>query len=124
MRLKSIHRPESEETGIDLAPMLDFFLNLLIFFIITAIFVKEVALDVNRPNSQQNSSDEGKAITIRVLETGDVFFNDRLVDIRAIRANVEKEKALKADIGVTVVADTKAKTGIVIKPYGFWDSPG
>jgi len=100
--------------GIDLAPMLDFVLNLLIFFIITAIFVKEVALDVNRPNNQQSSSDEGKAITIRVLETGDVFFNDRLVDIRAIRANVEKEKALKADIGVTVVADTKAKTGIVM----------
>ena len=41
----------SDETGIDLAPMLDFVLNLLIFFIITAVFVKEVGLTVSRPNA-------------------------------------------------------------------------
>lgn len=100
--------------GIDLAPMLDFVLNLLIFFIITAIFVKEVGLDVNRPSGADSTNDEAKGVTIRVLETGEVFFNDRLVDVKAVRANVEREKALQSDIGVTVMADAKAQTGIIM----------
>ena len=53
MRLRklSIASHHSDETGIDLAPMLDFVLNLLIFFIITAVFVKEVGITVSRPNA-------------------------------------------------------------------------
>ncbi|HTR01153.1 MAG TPA: biopolymer transporter ExbD [Candidatus Acidoferrum sp.] len=116
MRMRR-HGSEVHESshGIDLAPMLDFVLNLLIFFIITAIFVKEVGLDVNRPNNtQQQQDNEGKAITIQVLETGEIFFNSRLVDVRAIRANVEREKALQSDIGVTIVADSKAQTGVIM----------
>ena len=99
--------------GIDLAPMLDFVLNLLIFFIITAIFVKESGLDVNRPTASQEQSD-GKSITIQVLDTGEVFFNNRVVDVRAVRANVEREKALKSDIGVTIIADDDAQTGVIM----------
>lgn len=99
--------------GIDLAPMLDFVLNLLIFFIITAIFVKESGLDVNRPTASQEQSD-GKSITIQVIDTGEVFFNNRVVDVRAVRANVEREKALKSDIGVTIIADDDAQTGVIM----------
>jgi len=114
MRMKR-HSSEVHESshGIDLAPMLDFVLNLLIFFIITAIFVKEVGLDVNRPQSTQSDS-EGMSIQIQVLETGEVFFNNRLVDVRAVRANVEREKALNSDIGVLVIADKKAQTGVIM----------
>jgi len=100
--------------GIDLAPMLDFVLNLLIFFIITAIFIKEVGLDVNRPTAQQASDNEGMSIQIQVLETGDVFLNNRLVDVRAVRANVEREKALNPNIGVMVIAERKAHTGVIM----------
>lgn len=101
--------------GIDLAPMLDFVLNLLIFFIITAIFVKEYGLDVNRPtNVQAPDNSESKSIQIQVLNTGEVFFNNRIVDVRAIRANVEREKALASDIGVLIVADGEAQTGVIM----------
>ena len=52
MRLRrAVGEVHAEETGIDLAPMLDFVLNLLIFFIITAVFVNEIGLTVSRPNS-------------------------------------------------------------------------
>jgi biopolymer transport protein ExbD len=95
--------------------MLDFVLNLLIFFIITAIFVKEYGLDVNRPtNVQAPDNQDSKSIQIQVLDTGEVFFNNRIVDVRAIRANVEREKALADDIGVLVVADGAAKTGVIM----------
>jgi len=115
MRMRR-HSSEVHESshGIDLAPMLDFVLNLLIFFIITAIFIKEVGLDVNRPTQMNQSDSEGSSIQLQILETGEVFFNNRLVDVRAVRANVEREKALKSDIGVLVIADKKAQTGVIM----------
>lgn len=117
MKMQRHGSSDSHESshGIDLAPMLDFVLNLLIFFIITAIFVKEYGLDVNRPtNVQAPDNQNSKSIQIQVLDTGEVFFNNRIVDVRAIRANVEREKALADDIGVLVVADGAAKTGVIM----------
>jgi biopolymer transport protein ExbD len=101
--------------GIDLAPMLDFVLNLLIFFIITAIFVKEFGLSVNRPDSvSTNSPTENMNIQIQVTNAGDIFVNDRVVDIRAVRANVERLKALNSEAAVVIIADNDAKTGIIM----------
>mgnify|MGYP000159036708 FL=1 len=117
MKMQRHGSSDSHESshGIDLAPMLDFVLNLLIFFIITAIFVKEYGLDVNRPtNVQAPDNQDSKSIQIQVLDTGEVFFNNRIVDVRAIRANVEREKALADDIGVLIVADGAAKTGVIM----------
>ena len=60
---------DQEQTGIDLAPMLDFVTNLLIFFIITAVFVKEAGLEVNRPTSfEQPQEEDSKSIQIQILE--------------------------------------------------------
>lgn len=100
--------------GIDLAPMLDFVLNLLIFFIITAIFVKEFGISVNRPSELSQSSSEGSSIQIQVLSSGEVFVDNRLVDVRAVRANVERLKALKPEAGVLVLADNAAQTGVLM----------
>lgn len=102
--------------GIDLAPMLDFVLNLLIFFIITAIFVKEFGLSVNRPDSVQSNPNnaENMNIQIQVTNAGDIFVNDRVVDIRAVRANVERLKALNPEAAVVIIADDDAKTGVIM----------
>src|SRR5690606_9746491 len=100
--------------GIDLAPMLDFVLNLLIFFIITAIFVKEFGLEVNRPTDFAQSNPESSSIQIQVLNTGEIFVDNRLVDMRAVRANIERLKALSPDAGVLIMADEGAQTGVVI----------
>jgi biopolymer transport protein ExbD len=100
--------------GIDLAPMLDFVLNLLIFFIITAIFVKEFGVTVNRPSELSASSSEGSSIQIQVLNSGEVFVDNRLVDVRAVRANIERLKALRPEAGVLVLADNAAQTGVLV----------
>jgi biopolymer transport protein ExbD len=115
MRMRR-HVNESHESshGIDLAPMLDFVLNLLIFFIITAIFVKEFGVEVNRPTNLAQSNAEGKSIQIQVLDTGEVFVDNRLVDVRAVRANVERLKALTPEAGVLVLSDGAAETGVVV----------
>src|SRR3970040_676822 len=103
MRLRR-HRDaeEHDTTGIDLAPMLDFVLNLLIFFIITAVFVKEMGLSVNRPRGATAATKEAVSILIALRSTGEVLVDNREVDTRAVRANVERLHALKPEYGVVV----------------------
>jgi len=103
-------------TGIDLAPMLDFVINLLIFFIITAVFIKESGLTVNRPTSfEQESKDDSKSIQIQILDNGEIWVDNRAVDARAVRANVERMSAVNPDAGVLILAQDKAPTGVLVE---------
>jgi biopolymer transport protein ExbD len=120
MRLKrhgSVEEYGGGSHGIDLAPMLDFVLNLLIFFIITAVFVKEFGLQVNRPGGQvQQSGAAGEgSVSIRILSSGEIFVDDRLVDIRAVSANVERVHAVSPSKAVLIFAEEEAPTGVLIQ---------
>jgi len=107
---------DQEQTGIDLAPMLDFVTNLLIFFIITAVFVKEAGLEVNRPTSfEQPQEEDSKGIQIQILENGEIWVDNRSVDVRAVRANVERMSAVNPDAGVLILAQEKAPTGTLVE---------
>src|ERR1700746_993144 len=106
---------DDEETGIDLAPMLDFVLNLLIFFIITAIFVKEVGLTLSSPppsNNAKKTNDDDSPMDIAVHANGDIVVDQRVVDKGSVRPNVERFHGEKPEGSVIVVANTKAATGI------------
>ena len=111
------HGVNMDETGIDLAPMLDFVLNLLIFFIITAVFVKESGLSVNRPTSFETPPDDqdSKSIQIQILDNGEVWVDNRAVDVRAVRANVERLSAVNPDSGVLILAQDLAPTGVLVE---------
>ena len=107
---------DQEQTGIDLAPMLDFVTNLLIFFIITAVFVKEAGLEVNRPTSfEQPQEEDSKGIQIQILENGEIWVDNRSVDVRAVRANVERMSAVNPDSGVLILAQEEAPTGTLVE---------
>lgn len=102
--------------GIDLAPMLDFVINLLIFFIITAVFVKEVGVEVNRPTAfEQPEQSDNESIQIQILENGEIWVDNRAVDVRAVRANVERMSAVNPDSGVLILAQARAPTGTVVE---------
>jgi len=102
--------------GIDLAPMLDFVINLLIFFIITAVFVKEAGLIVNRPTSFNTPENPNtKSIQVQILETGEIWVDNREVDARAVRANVERMSAVSPEAGVLIMADERAPTGVLVE---------
>jgi biopolymer transport protein ExbD len=116
MRLRH-HRgyAASDHTGIDLAPMLDFVMNLLIFFIITAVFVKEFGVHVSRPSAGVGpATKEAGSLLIQIRAEGEILVDDRLVDIRAVRANVERLHAIKPDWGVMVVADENSDAGLLV----------
>jgi biopolymer transport protein ExbD len=115
MRLRR-HFHSEESTGIDLAPMLDFVLNLLIFFIITAVFTKELGLAVNRPGAQAaGQAKESGSIVINVLANGEVWLDNRVVDPRAVRANVERLHAIKPDYGVMIIAHEDTEAGLLVQ---------
>jgi biopolymer transport protein ExbD len=105
----------SEETGIDLAPMLDFVLNLLIFFIITAVFVKEVGLTVSRPTAAAAEKKEAGNILILIRSDGEVVIDRRVVDLRAVRANIERLHSQRPEDAVVVIADKGAHSGVLVQ---------
>jgi biopolymer transport protein ExbD len=117
MRMRR-HFDHEDSTGIDLAPMLDFVLNLLIFFIITAVFVKEVGLDVTRHGGAAGAASAEKetgSISVVIRESGEVVVDDRIVDVRAVRANVERLHAQKPDWGVMITTEQEAESGLLVQ---------
>jgi biopolymer transport protein ExbD len=104
----------SDESGIDLAPMLDFVLNLLIFFIITAVFVKEIGITVSRPNASNAEKKEAGSIIVMIRPDGEIVIDSHVIDIRAVRANIERLHAQRPDDAVVVAADKGAHTGILV----------
>jgi biopolymer transport protein ExbD len=117
MRLRR-HFDTTDSTGIDLAPMLDFVLNLLIFFIITAVFVKEIGIEVARHGGAAGGPASGKetgSISLIVRQSGEVLVDGRLVDARAVRANIERLHAQKPDWGVMVTAEQNAEMGLLVQ---------
>ncbi|HEX4896247.1 MAG TPA: biopolymer transporter ExbD [Solimonas sp.] len=114
MRLRR-HFDTSEDHGIDLAPMLDFVLNLLIFFIITAVFAKEVGLTVSRPNANTAEKKDAGTLLISIRENGEIWIDRRVVDVRAVRANVERLHAEKPEDSVVVIAEKGSQTGILVQ---------
>jgi biopolymer transport protein ExbD len=102
-----------DEHGIDLAPMLDFVLNLLIFFIITTSFVREPGVFVNAAEALTGIGDQNANILIAVRSNGEIWMDRRQVDIREVRPLVERLHLERPEDTVIVVADKGATSGLV-----------
>jgi biopolymer transport protein ExbD len=113
--MRRSRRSGDEDAGIDLTPMLDVTFIMLIFFIVTTSFVKESGIDVNRPSAATAEKKERANILIGISEAGDVWISKRQIDIRSVRANVEKLHAENPEGSVVIQADKGAKTGTLIQ---------
>src|SRR2546425_9333304 len=107
------HGEESGEHGIDLAPMLDFVLNLLIFFIITTSFVKEAGVVVTRPTADTVAYRESGNILVAVRENGEIWMDRREGDLRDVRTLIERMHVERPDDSVVIIADKAAHAGVV-----------
>ena len=113
---RRISRTE-DEAEINITPMLDIVFIMLIFFIVTTSFVKEVGLAMNWPsNEPQEEKKISEVIAIRIESSGQIQVNNRPVDIRAVRANIEGELATKGfETPVVVIADRTADSGLMVR---------
>ncbi|EKE87613.1 ExbD/TolR family protein [Idiomarina xiamenensis] len=106
---------EEEEASIDMTPMLDVVFIMLIFFIVTASFVKEAGIDVNRPEASTAVQKDRANILVAISESNQVWINKRQVDIRAVQANIERLYAENPQGSVVIQADKMANTETLIK---------
>lgn len=97
-----------------MAPLIDMVFILLIFFLVTTSFVKETGVDISRPSSSTALSKTGAILLIGVTKENSLHMDRRAIDIRAVRANVERSLAENPDAAVVIVADKESSTGIVI----------
>ena len=106
-----------EETDIDITPMLDVVFIMLIFFIVTASFVKESGLDINKPPATNDPPDPDapKPIVIEISKINEIRIDRNLVDFRAVKSTVTRLRAERPEAAVVVKVDPKAKTETIIQ---------
>jgi biopolymer transport protein ExbD len=108
------HAARDEETEINITPMLDIVFIMLIFFIVTTSFVRETGIDPQRPEAFTAERQDRGNILIGVSAAGQVWMNQRPVELGAVRQMVEEARAESPESTVVIVADERADTGTVI----------
>lgn len=106
---------EDDGAEIDLTPMLDVVFIMLIFFIVVASFIKEAGIEVNRPDdNQQTDPEDSISIVVEVAADNQIWMENRRVDVRAVRANIQRLLAEDPEAPVTVKVEKGAEAGIVV----------
>ena len=114
MRRAPISQAVAEEEEINITPMLDVVFILLIFFIVTANFIKEPGLEVNRPDSETAEPTENAAILIAVGNAGEIYMDGRRIGKRQVKANVVRLLAENPQGSVVIQADEKATADTIM----------
>lgn len=104
-----------EESEINITPMLDVVFIMLIFFIVTATFVKEAGIEVNRPDAATATKAENANILIAIGANNDIWIDRRMIDIRSVRPNIERLHAENPQGSVVIQADKESKTDTLIQ---------
>ena len=107
-------RKKTEESGIDITPMLDVVFIMLIFFIVTTSFVKESGIEVSRPSAKTAKQQQRASILVAINHLGEVWIQRRKVDIQSVRANIERLHAESPEGTVVIQADKRSETGLLV----------
>ncbi len=107
-------RSSVEEDEVNLTPMLDVVFIMLIFFIVTASFVKESGMDVNRPDAATAVVKPRGNILVAITPSGQIWIDKRQVDVRSVRANIERLYAENPQGAVVIQADSESKNGLLV----------
>jgi biopolymer transport protein ExbD len=105
---------DEEEAKIDLTPMLDVVFIMLIFFIVTATFVKELGLDINKPPDVEITKTESDSITIVIKANDKIEIDGLSVDKRAVSAMIIRRKAENPKASVAVLAYSKSRAETLV----------
>jgi biopolymer transport protein ExbD len=106
---------DEDDEGVNLTPMLDVVFIMLIFFIVTASFVKESGVDVDRPIAATAERKERGNILVAITSTGQIWIDRRAVDPRAVRAHIERLHAENPQGAVVIQADRLSKNQLLVE---------
>ncbi len=114
MRRVSRNKQE-DDTKIDITPMLDVVFIMLIFFIVTASFIKESGAKVKKPDAETFVSKPKASILLAINEKDEIWLDRRKLDPRAVKANLSRLRAETPDGEVIVQADENSTAETVMK---------
>jgi biopolymer transport protein ExbD len=112
--MRSNRRRKSEESEVNMTPMLDVVFIMLIFFIVTASFVKEAGVDVNRPPALTAIAKDKGNILIAITESGQVWIDRRQVDPRSLRASIERLHGENPQGAIVIQADKNSQNHLLV----------
>jgi biopolymer transport protein ExbD len=115
MRRRRHSEEMSAEADINITPLLDIVFIMLIFFVVTTSFVKESGIEVNRPTAQTAERKEHTSILIAISPDGEIWIDRRVVDIRAVRAAIERLRAENPEGAVVIQGDREAQIGLLVQ---------
>ena len=106
---------DGNEAGVDMSPLIDCVFILLIFFIVTTVFVEETGVEVDKPQAGSSVQLEKTSILFAVTEKGDVVYGGQKVGLHRVQSIVKRLTQKDEEIPVIVQADASAKTGLLVK---------
>ena len=113
--MRRARKREQQESEVNLTPMLDVVFIMLIFFIVTASFVKEAGIDISRPPAATAERKERGNILVAITDNDQIWVDRRQVDPRALRANIERLHAENPQGSVVIQADIKSTNGLLVQ---------
>ena len=111
--LDDIHADE-EESEINLTPMLDVVFIMLIFFIVTATFIKEAGIQVERPDTVTADTQDDAAILIAISATDEIWIDRQKRDPRQVRTIIERLHAENPKGGIVIQADEESTNEMLV----------
>ncbi len=106
---------DNEESSVDITPMLDVVFIMLIFFIVTATFIKEAGIDVDKPEAATAVVQEKASILIAIDANDAVWINRRQVDVRSVRSIIERLHAENPKGTVVIQADRESRNDTLVR---------
>jgi len=113
--MKRKYSKTDDDADLDMTPLMDIVFIMLIFFIVTTSFTKESGIEVNRPTAQTAEHQQQGNILVAISASDEIWIDKRKIDVRAVRANIERLHAEIPEGAVIVQADKDSKNGILVQ---------
>ena len=114
-RFKDAGSDDEAETTIDMSPLIDCVFILLIFFIVTTVFVEETGVEVDKPQADSSKDLPSNSILIAVTESGEVVFDKENIGVNRVQATVKRKLKEDSTMPVIIQADRKASAGLMVR---------
>lgn len=114
-RRRHLNIDDEDDNEINMTPMLDIVFIMLIFFIVTTSFVKESGITVDQPTAETTEQKDQNNILIGISPAGEIWIDKRQIDVRAVRASVERLRAESPESAVIIQADEKSPSGLLVR---------
>ena len=115
MRRRRHSEEMASEADIKITPLLEIVFIMLIIFVVTTSFIKEAGIEVNRPTAQTAERKEHASILIAITPSGEIWIDRRVVDIRSVRAAIERLRAENPEGAVVIQGDREAQIGLLVQ---------